>query len=117
MALHRSVLAALITCETVCAAAIGALAAAAFAVAPSLAAEDAVIIPAPGAALSAAGALMSDLAQVYRATRFVSTTAFDFAAAAVSSTLAPSGASARKLPTGSLLITLSGSAAASLKTT
>jgi len=38
----------------------------------------AVIIQALGAALSAAGALMSDLTQLYRATRFVSTAAFDF---------------------------------------
>jgi N-methylhydantoinase A len=41
----------------------------------------AVVIPALGAALSAAGALMSDLTQLYRATRFVSTAAFDFDAA------------------------------------
>jgi len=38
-------------------------------------------VPSLGAALSAAGALMSELTQLYRATRFVTTDAFDFAAA------------------------------------
>ncbi len=41
----------------------------------------AVLVPSLGAALSAAGALMSELTQLYRATRFVTTDAFDFAAA------------------------------------
>ncbi|SJZ30788.1 N-methylhydantoinase A [Enhydrobacter aerosaccus] len=41
----------------------------------------AVLVPSLGAALSAAGALMSELTQLYRATRFVTTEAFDFAAA------------------------------------
>lgn len=40
-----------------------------------------VLVPSLGAALSAAGALMSELTQLYRATRFVTTEAFDFAAA------------------------------------
>jgi len=41
----------------------------------------AVLVPSLGAALSAAGALMSELTQLYRATRFVTTEAFDFGAA------------------------------------
>lgn len=41
----------------------------------------AVLVPSLGAALSAAGALMSELTQLYRATRFVTTDSFDFAAA------------------------------------
>jgi N-methylhydantoinase A len=40
-----------------------------------------VLVPSLGAALSAAGALMSELTQLYRATRFVTTEAFDFNAA------------------------------------
>jgi peptide-methionine (S)-S-oxide reductase len=44
---------------SLCAAAIGALAIAAFAVAPSLAAEDAVVIPAPTADAQAAGAIQT----------------------------------------------------------
>jgi N-methylhydantoinase A len=41
----------------------------------------AVLVPSLGAALSAAGALMSELTQLYRATRFVTSDAFDFEAA------------------------------------
>src|ERR1700730_2341706 len=41
----------------------------------------ALLVPSLGAALSAAGALMSELTQLYRATRFVTTDAFDFEAA------------------------------------
>jgi len=41
----------------------------------------AVLMPSLGAALSAAGALMSELTQLYRAIRFVTTEAFDFDAA------------------------------------
>jgi N-methylhydantoinase A len=40
-----------------------------------------VLVPSLGAALSAAGALMSELTQLYRATCFITTEAFDFAAA------------------------------------
>lgn len=40
-----------------------------------------VLVPSLGAALSAAGALMSELTQLYRATRFLTTESFDFAAA------------------------------------
>jgi N-methylhydantoinase A len=40
-----------------------------------------VLVPSLGAALSAAGALMSELTQLYRATRFVTTESFDFTAA------------------------------------
>ncbi len=40
-----------------------------------------VLVPSLGAALSAAGALMSELTQLYRATRFVTTNSFDFDAA------------------------------------
>ena len=54
----------------------------------------AVIIPSLGAALSAAGALMSDLTQLYRATRFVTTAAFDFDGA--NAVLAQLDARARK---------------------